>query len=67
MVSGVRIGSSTNSSKWLTKVPRNDAFSLNHFSTPKPATLHLRMRLATCNLLVGLVAGNGFEPPAFGL
>jgi hypothetical protein len=51
----------------LTKVPRNDAFSLNHFSTPKPATLHLRMRLATCNLLVGLVAGNGFEPPAFGL
>ena len=27
----------------------------------------LRMRLETCNLVEGLVAGDGFEPPTFGL
>jgi hypothetical protein len=27
----------------------------------------LRFRFATCNLLEGLVAGDGFEPPTFGL
>ena len=45
MASGVRIGSSTNSSKWLPKVPGNDALSLNPCSNPKLATLPRRALL----------------------
>jgi hypothetical protein len=36
---GVRISSSTNSSKWPPKIPRNDVFSANSCSVPKLATL----------------------------
>ena len=41
MASGVRISSSTNSSKWPPKVPGNDVFSANSCSVPKLATLPL--------------------------
>jgi hypothetical protein len=37
VVSGVRISSSTNSSKWPPKVPRNDVFSTNSCSVPNTA------------------------------
>jgi hypothetical protein len=36
---GVRIGSSTNSSKWPPEFPRKDAFPANSCSVPKLATL----------------------------
>jgi uncharacterized protein (TIGR03437 family) len=39
MTFGVRISSSTNSSKWPPKIPRNDVFSVNSCSVPKLATL----------------------------
>jgi hypothetical protein len=42
VVSGVRIGSSTNSSKWPREVPRNDVFPANSCSVPKLATLPIR-------------------------
>jgi transposase-like protein len=39
LASSVRIGSSTNSSKWPPDLPGNDAFSANSCSAPKLATL----------------------------